>query len=132
MSTAPDNTAANPQPAGSLALPPCSALGVTPFKGYDRSRDYLDVLVVPKRTAWRAECNGVRRLWLRTEVADQDCAALMTAADAFAEYLDREVLCAEVKLERETPWEYVASVAKPSPNTNAQPTAETPGGKHSP
>lgn len=99
------------------AVSPGSAIGVTPFKAYDCTRDYLDVIVVPSRKTWRAECNGVRRRWARAEVTDRECAALMVAADAFAEYLDRKVSCAEVKLEKETLWDYVASVAKSSPNS---------------
>lgn len=82
------------------------------FKKYEEvspSRVYLDVLVRPTKSGWLGICNELRFAVNKNEGPLK--AAQGAAEKAFTEYFDRNVSWMEIKLERETDWELVASVS---------------------
>jgi hypothetical protein len=78
------------------------------YRAREQGRVYLEVLVTPTIAGWRGVCNECK---FKIPGKDDPVRAAWGAAEvAFTEYFDRNVSWTEIRLERETPWEFVASM----------------------
>jgi hypothetical protein len=101
-------TSKGPRIVGAIPASKKSMCLVPKYWAREQGRVYLEVLVTPNTRGWCGHCNGKRAV--SPSMDGPVTAAWKVSEIAFAEYFDRNVSWHEIRLERETDWEYVASM----------------------